>query len=104
MSQRCAKGDWVMIHQVILEPRERSKGVPEDTAKVPLEAWIKGWASESAEIGQEVEITTLSGRKVKGRLEEVNPGFTHTYGPAVPELTPVGRELRAALKEAKRRG
>lgn len=104
MSQRCSKGDWVMIHKVILEPHQRSKDLPEDTAKVPLEAWIKGWASESAEVGQEVEITTLSGRTVKGRLVEVNPGFTHTYGPGVPELTPIGRELRAVLKEAKNRG
>ncbi len=104
MSQRCAKGDWVMIHQIILEPHQRSKDVPEDTSKVPLEAWIKGWSSQSAEVGQEIEITTLSGRVVKGRLAEVNPGFTHTYGPAVPELTPVGRELRTVLKEGKGRG
>ncbi|HHX28934.1 MAG TPA: 2-amino-4-ketopentanoate thiolase [Firmicutes bacterium] len=93
-----------MIHQVILEPHQRSKDVPEDTAKVPLEAWIKGWAVDSATVGEEVQITTLAGRTVKGRLVEVNPGFTHTYGPAVPELAPVGRELRTVLKEAKGRG
>ncbi|MGI6667577.1 MAG: 2-amino-4-oxopentanoate thiolase subunit OrtA [Bacillota bacterium] len=104
MSQKCGKGDWVMIHQVILEPHQRSKDVPEDTAKVPLEAWIKGWAVDSATVGEEVQITTLAGRTVKGRLVEVNPGFTHTYGPAVPELAPVGRELRTVLKEAKGRG
>lgn len=104
MSQRCAKGDWVMIHQIILEPHERSKDIPEDTAKVPLEAWIKGWANDSAEVGQEVDITTPSGRITKGRLVEVNPGFTHTYGPAVPELNPIAQELRAVLKEAKNRG
>jgi len=104
VSQKCGKGDWVMIHQVILEPHQRSKDVPEDTAKVPLEAWIKGWAVDSATVGEEVQITTLAGRTVKGRLVEVNPGFTHTYGPAVPELAPVGRELRTVLKEAKGRG
>lgn len=104
MSARCEKGDWVLIHQVILRPLERSKDVPEDTAKVPMEAWIKGWANACAAVGEEVEITTLSGRVIKGTLVEVNPGFTHTYGPAVPELAPIGGELRAALKEAKSRG
>jgi hypothetical protein len=104
MSVRCEKGDWVVVHQVILRPGERNKDIPEDTAASPLEAWIKGWACEGASVGEEVEITTLSGRTVKGTLTEVNPGFSHTYGPAAPELTPIGRELRAALKEAKSRG
>lgn len=103
MNDRCGKGDWVVVRQVILRPEERSNEVPEDTAAVPLQAWIKGWALESAAFGDEVGITTLSGRTVIGVLTEVNPGFAHTYGPAVPELTPIGRELRAALKEVKPR-
>ena len=45
MSVRCEKGDWVVVHQVILAG-ERNKDIPEDTAASPLEAWIKGWACE----------------------------------------------------------
>lgn len=104
MNQRCEKDDWVEVHFVILPAGKRYKDVPEDTAKVPLEAWLKGWAQGSAEIGEEVEIVTLAGRRVKGALTTINPGYAHTYGPSVPELQPIGRELRAMLKEGDHRG
>ncbi len=38
------KGDWVQIHQIVLKPEERAPQVPEDTKKVPLEFWVKGYA------------------------------------------------------------
>ena len=104
MAVRCKKGQLVEIHQVILRPEERSGDVPEDTRKVPLEAWIKGRTLTEAGVGEEVEIETASGRRVKGTLTEVNPGYTHTYGPAAPELEPIGRELRQMLKGGGARG
>jgi len=30
-------------------------------------------------------------------LTDVNPGYTHTFGRPAPELTHVGRDLRARL-------
>jgi len=99
VSERCRKGDWVEVHYVILPAGQRSKDVPEDTGKVPLEAWTKGWAQADAALGEEVEIQTPAGRAVKGTLTVISPGYTHTYGPSVPELMPIGRELRAMLKE-----
>jgi hypothetical protein len=104
MKGRCRRGEWVEIHHVILRAGERSRDVPEDTQKVPLEAWIKGWAQSDAAVGEELEIETPAGRKVKGTLTETNPGYAHTYGPTVPELAPVSRELRGMLKEGKSRG
>ncbi|QUL97669.1 MAG: 2-amino-4-ketopentanoate thiolase [Candidatus Fermentithermobacillus carboniphilus] len=101
MACGCRRGDWVEIHNVILQPEERSRDVPDDTKKVPLEAWIKGWALEDGEIGQEVEIRTPAGRRVKGTLTRVNPGYTHTFGPAIPELSNIGKKLRAMLREGK---
>jgi len=101
MAARCKVGDLVEIHQVILPVGERAAGVPEDTSKVPLEAWIKGRARCEAEVGEEVEIETPAGRIVRGTLTRLNPGYAHTYGPSVPELAPVAQELRAMLKRGK---
>ena len=98
MTGRCTKGDWVEVHQVILKAGERAKDVPSDTAALPLEAWIKGWAQGEAAVGEEIAVETLSGRKVSGVLTQVNPGYTHTYGPAVPALATISKELRAMLK------
>lgn len=89
---------------MILPAGSRSKGVPEDTSMVPLEAWLKGWAQAEAALGDQVEIETLAGRRVKGTLTALNPGYSHTYGPSVPELAPIGRELRGMLKEGNPRG
>ena len=104
MSGGCRKGDWVEVHFVILPAGGRAGEVPADTAGVPLEAWLKGWAQEDATLGEEVMVETVAGRNVKGTLTEVDPGYGHTYGPSVPELAPIGRELRAMLKEGNTRG
>ncbi len=101
---RCNKGDWVEIHQVILPAGERSKDVPPDTSQVPLEAWIKGWAQGEATLGDQVEIETPAGRRVSGTFTQLDPGYAHTYGPSVPELAPIARELRAMLKGGGSRG
>jgi hypothetical protein len=98
MTPRCKVGDIVEIHQVILPVGERAAGVPDDTSKVPLEAWIKGRARSEAAVGEEVEIETQAGRIISGTLTRLHPGYEHTYGPSVPELAPVARELRAMLK------
>ena len=38
----------------------------------------------------------MTGRDVTGVLTDVNPGYAHTFGRPPPELTHVGRDLRAA--------
>lgn len=104
MLKKCTKGDIVEIHQVILPAGERAAGVPEDTSKVPLEAWIKGVAESEASVGEEIAIVTPAGRLTKGILTQLAPGYSHTYGPSVPELHPIAQELRAMLKGGKDRG
>ncbi len=99
-AKRCKKGDWVEVHNVILQPNQRSKDVPSDTSLVPLESWVRGWALDEALYGREVTVETPSGRKVRGVLAAFNPGYGHTYGPTVPELASVGKELRKMLKES----
>lgn len=93
------KGDWVQIHQIVLNPEERPSHLPEDTKKVPLELWVKGYLNQDANIGDEVEITTLTGRLVMGELVEVNPSYDYGFGDFVPEILKIGRQVRSILKE-----
>ncbi|MTI49020.1 2-amino-4-oxopentanoate thiolase subunit OrtA [Sporosalibacterium faouarense] len=94
------KGDWVRIHNIVLTPDERAPQVPEDTKKVPLEMWDKGFLlNDEAKIGEEVEVETYIGRTIKGELIEINPFYDHDYGKCVTELLYIGRQLRDILKD-----
>ncbi|HBF9988445.1 TPA: 2-amino-4-ketopentanoate thiolase, partial [Clostridioides difficile] len=63
--------DWVIIHNIVLTPEERAPQVPEDTKKVSLEMWVKGFIQSDASIGDLVEVKTITGRLVKGNLLKV---------------------------------
>lgn len=94
------KGEWVQIHQIVLKAEERTAKIPEDTQKVPLELWVKGFANHDAEIGDTVEITTMAGRTAKGKLVEVNPTYDYGFGDEfIPEVLQIGIQLRSILKE-----
>lgn len=94
------KGTWVRIHNIVLKPEERSPHLPEDTRKVPLEMWVKGFLlNDEANIGDMVEVETYIGRKEKGKLVEVNPYYTHSFGKCVPELLYIGRQLRGIISK-----
>ena len=97
MAKRCKAGDWVEIEVVVLEPGERSPNVPEETAGKPLLMWVKGFAKNGAAVGREVEVETMSGRAVSGRLSAVRPAYTHSFGEPPAELVSIGRDLRARL-------
>ena len=93
------KGDWVRIHNVVLTPDQRAPQVPEDTKSVPLELWTKGFLlDDEAKIGDTVNIETYIGRKVTGKLIEINPYYKHDFGKCVPELLYIGRQLRGILE------
>jgi hypothetical protein len=92
-------GTWVEIHRVVLHPGERAPQVPPETQRVPLELLARGWLDAPAVLGDDVSVTTAAGRHVHGKLVAVEPGYEHTFGPPVPELLAVGRQLRALLKE-----
>jgi hypothetical protein len=91
------KGDWVQIHQIVLNPEERAPQVPDDTKLVPLELWVKGYALEEAALGEQIEIETTTGRKVTGELVAVNPKYTHTFGEFVPELLKIDQQVKEIL-------
>lgn len=94
------KGDWVLIHKVILEAGNRAPSVPEDTKDVPLEMWDKGFLlNQEANIGDRVQIETYIGRKTEGNLIEINPYWKHNFGKSIPELLYIGRQARELLSE-----
>lgn len=99
MTALIEKGAWVEIHDVVLEAGERAPQVPEDTRRVPLEMRVKGFLLTPAAIGEDAEIETLSGRHLRGKLVEVNPAYTHSFGAPLPELSSVGCEVRALLRD-----
>ena len=91
------KGDWVRIHKIILKAEERTGKLPEDTQKVPLEMWTKGYLLADAEIGDEVEIESVHGRHETGTLIAVNPYYTHNFGTCVPELLAIDQQVRGIV-------
>ncbi|HHV13996.1 MAG TPA: 2-amino-4-ketopentanoate thiolase [Clostridiales bacterium] len=101
MNNKCKLGNWVEIHQTILAPEERASSLPEETRSVPFEMWVKGYALEESEVGQNCRVKTITGRTVDGVLTEINPGYSHSFGPVIPELQSIGTELREELREVK---
>lgn len=101
MSLMIKKGSWVQIHKVVLKPEERTAQIPEETKKVPLEMWVKGFLCEDSLMNDFVEITTLTGRTESGTLIAVNPSYHHDYGDFVPELLQIDKLVKTALQEVK---
>jgi len=93
------KGDWVRIHSVLMEAGDRAPGIPEDTSKVPYELWDKGFLiSDKAEIGDAVEIETITGRNIKGKLLETNPSYDHDFGEFIPEILMIDKQLKNIMR------
>lgn len=91
------KGEWVRIHAIVLKADERTAKLPDDTQKCDLQMWTKGFLQEDAEIGDEVTVMTAANRLATGKLIEVNPYYTHSYGKFVPEIVEIDRQLREIM-------
>ncbi|MBS4535186.1 2-amino-4-ketopentanoate thiolase [Clostridium sp. D2Q-14] len=98
--KKAKKGEWVEIEEVLLESDKRAQHLPEDTKKVPLVQWFKGYLlNEEAEIGDYVEVETLIGRNITGKLSDINPKHVHNFGEPIKELIDIGKELRKEVEE-----
>lgn len=93
------KGDIVTIEQVSLPAGERAASVPEDTQATDLLIWLKGTLAEDAHTGDIVEVETAIGRKVTGRLSNVDVSYRHDFGKLVPELIAVRNQVKSILFE-----
>lgn len=91
------KHSWVQIRTTILEPNERASHLPEETKKVPLQMWVKGWLQHDATLGSIVDVKTITGRIESGVLVAVNPSYMHTYGSFVPEILEIDRIVKSTL-------
>lgn len=99
MNYDAKKGSWVQVHQIILKPEERTAKIPEETKKVPLELWVKGYLNVEGNIGDVVEITTLTKRRVKGELVEINPIYDYGFGEEfLPELVQIGEMVKSIVR------
>jgi 2-amino-4-ketopentanoate thiolase alpha subunit len=99
MSDVVKKGEWVQIHNIILKPEERTAKIPEDTKKVPLEIWVKGFLDADAKMGDVVEVTTRVGRTAKGTLVDVNPTYDYGFGEVyIPELLKISRQVKDIVR------
>ena len=99
MTEPVDKGVWVELYDIVLPAGQRAPQVPEDTQRVPLEMRVKGFLLEPARFGGEAEVVTAAGRRVRGRLGDVNPAYDHSFGQPIAELSPIGSELRTILRE-----
>ena len=97
------KGNWVLIHNIILSPENRASQLPEDTKKVPLEKWVKGFLLEDSSLGMEVSIKTITGRIETGTLIELNPTHNPSFGKFVPEILQIGIQLKEILNGGEER-
>lgn len=88
------KGEWVTVYNIVLNPEDRAPQVPDDTKKVPLETWVKGFLCEDANLNDIVNITTITGRHVEGKLVDINPYYKHDYGKCIPEILRIGLQLK----------
>ena len=91
------KGDWVLLSSTVLSPNQRAPQVPEDTRGTPLVQWVKGHLLMDAEIGEEAQALTRTGRRVSGILCEVSPAYSHSFGAFIPELQKAQDSAREAL-------
>lgn len=91
------KGAFVEIEKIVLNCEDRSPAIPEDTKKTPLKMWVKGYLLKDAEIGEEAEIETVIGRRIKGKVVEENPSYDHGFGKHVEEIAYIGKQAKEML-------
>ncbi|MEW9095747.1 MAG: 2-amino-4-oxopentanoate thiolase subunit OrtA [Clostridiaceae bacterium] len=93
------KGTWVEIEEIVLRPEDRAENIPKETRRTPLKCWIRGNCLNDCGIGEEVEVETIVGRVVKGKVVEVEPGYYHSFGRYVKEVEYIGKQARKLIEQ-----
>lgn len=100
--KKAKKNDWVQIKSIELSKGQRAPQVPQDTQNCDLIKWVKGFLLADAHLGEQVEIRTITGRREKGELCALNPGYAHSFGRHVPELIRIQLQLRTLIFEGEK--
>jgi len=54
--------------------------------------------NDFASIGDEVEVETIIGRNLTGKMIEINPQFDHAWGECIPKILHIGRQVKGILE------
>lgn len=92
---------WVEIEWTVLEPQDRSQKIPDETRRTAYRARTRGYAPGNPEIGDEVEVTTVSGRRLRGQVLSLRPGYEHSFGRPEPAWLEMQRSIRDLVKESR---
>ena len=93
------KGTWVEVEEIVLLPEVRSTIIPEETKRTPLKSFIRGKCLSDSELGDEVQVETNVGRIAKGIIVDMEPGYYHTYGKYVEEISNIGKQAREIIAQ-----
>ncbi|WP_291636163.1 2-amino-4-oxopentanoate thiolase subunit OrtA [Clostridium sp.] len=93
------KGTWVEVEEIVLIPEDRSTSIPDETKKTPLKSWTRGKSLCDCELGNEVQVVTNIGRIAKGKIVDIEPGYYHTYGKYVEEISNIGKQAREIIAQ-----
>lgn len=98
MTEQVSGRLWTEIEWVVLEPSERSDAIPSETRRTAYVARVRGMAS-APRLDALVEVETVTGRRLRGKVVAINPGYSHTFGSPQPEwirMRDAVRSLRGA--------
>lgn len=90
-------GTFVEITNKVLDPEDRSPVIPEETKSTPLMMWVRGFTTTECNLGEETEVETPSGRKVRGVVTAVEPAYTHDFGRYVSEIAYIGKQAKEMI-------
>ncbi|MBX4270229.1 2-amino-4-oxopentanoate thiolase subunit OrtA [Clostridium estertheticum] len=93
------KGTWVEVEEIVLTPKDRAKNIPDETKKTPLKCWIRGKCLSDCELGNEMQVETNVGRIATGIVVQIEPGYYHTYGKYVEEISNIGKQAREIISQ-----
>ncbi|MBZ9687514.1 2-amino-4-ketopentanoate thiolase [Clostridium estertheticum] len=93
------KGTWVEVEETVLTPADRATNIPDETKKTPLKSWTRGKCLSDCELGYEVQVETNIGRIAQGTIVEIEPGYYHTYGKYVKEISNIGKQAREIISK-----
>lgn len=87
---------WTEIEWTVLKPEQRAESAPADTRTTPYLARARGTAVAPV-VGQIAEISTVTGRRLRGVVTAVNAGHRHGFGAPLPAWVHMQDRIRTLV-------